>query len=70
MNNTVDLCRLISQSIQAKGSLENVKGYIALALSPRFLIIYCEHGLDKSRVFLRLFANAGKKRALLLVASL
>jgi hypothetical protein len=57
-----ELCRLISQSIQAKtGSLENVNGYIALALSPKFLIIDGEHGFDNSRVFLRLFANAGKK---------
>jgi hypothetical protein len=61
-----ELCRLISQSIQAKiGSLEKVNGYIALALSPKFLIICGEYGFHKYRVFLRLFANAGKKRALL-----
>ena len=60
-----ELCRLISQSIQAKiGSLEKVNGYIALALSPKFLIIDGEPGFEKSRVLLRLFANAGKKRAL------
>ena len=61
-----ELCRLISQSIQAKiGSLEKVNGYIALALSPRFLIIDGKRGFHNSRVFLRLFANAGKKRAIL-----
>jgi hypothetical protein len=59
------LCRLISQSMRAKmGSLEEVTGYIALSLSPKFLIIHGEHGFPKSRVFLRLFANAGKKLAL------
>jgi hypothetical protein len=66
-----ELCRLISQSIQAKiGSLEKVNGYIALALSPRFLIICGEHGFHQSRIFLRLFANPGKKRALLASDSL
>jgi len=58
-----ELCRLISQSIRAKDSLKNVNGYIALALSPKFLIIDMEH-FDKSSILLRLFANAGKKRAL------
>jgi hypothetical protein len=57
------LCRLISRSIQAKVSLENVNGYIALALSPKFLIIDCEYGFNKSRVFLRLFANADSEAA-------
>jgi len=64
INQNCKLCGLISQSIQAKiGSLEKVNGYIALALSPKFLIIDVEH-FNKSSVLLRLFANAGKKRAL------
>jgi hypothetical protein len=58
-----ELCRLISQSIRAKDSLKNVNGYIALAFSPKFLIIDVDDGFDKSPL-LRLFANAGKKRAL------
>jgi hypothetical protein len=58
-NQNCELCGLISQSIHAKiGSLENVNGYIELALSPKFLII---DGFNKSSVLLRLFANAGKK---------
>ena len=63
-NQNCELCGLISQSIRAKiGSLEKVNGYIALALSPKFLIIDMEP-FGKSSIILQLFANAGKKRAL------
>ena len=65
INQNCKLCGLISRSIQAKvGSLEKVNGYIALALSPKFLIIDMKP-FGKSSILLRLFANAGKKRALL-----
>jgi hypothetical protein len=63
-NQSCDLCGLISQSIQAKvGSLEKINGYIALGLSPKFLIINMEHFVESS-VLLRVFADAGKERAL------
>jgi hypothetical protein len=64
-NQNCELCRLISQSIQAKmGSLEEVTDYISLSLSPKFLIIQEELTFRKPCVFLRLFVNAGKKLAL------
>ena len=60
--NECELCGLILQSIQAKTKFRDFKGIIVLALSPKFLIIDGEDNLKlKFRVFLRLFADAGKQ---------
>jgi hypothetical protein len=63
--NNCELCRLILQSIRAQIDFNNFKGSIAIALSPRFLIIDGIHQLElEFRVSLRLFVDARKQRAL------
>jgi hypothetical protein len=60
--NECELCGLILQSIRAEIDFQDFKGIIVLALSPKFLIIDGEDKLKlKFRVFLRLFADAGKQ---------